>query len=315
MITVVIPAYNLEKYICDCLKSICEQSYKDYEVIIINDGSQDKTQYVIEDFLRRNRLSNFYLYNITNSGVTAARKEGVNKSNGEWIVFVDGDDCLPPNALSDYAKAVSDNVNIVVSSYCRFNSSTFAKIPVGHTFGNRILSHEEYIDYFLNGNVEGAPWAKMFRRSLLTSYVFDIPSDIRNKEDILMNYRVACTQYGNVRFIPNCNYLYRWMREGSALTRFLGEKNKIQYELNIIRRIEEVFDNNNLYLKHISGFAYLYYDILYCQRRNLIKLREKDDVIKVKNMMKVVNQHMKKGDVEWKRIIKVAYLNLLIRFL
>lgn len=315
MITVVIPAYNLEKYIGDCLKSIYEQSYKDYEVVIINDGSQDKTQYVVEEFVRHNRLSNFYLYNIINSGVTAARKEGVNKSHGEWIVFVDGDDLLPPNALDNYVKAISNNVNIVVSAYCRFDSSTYVKIPVVHTFGNRILSHEEYIDCFLNGYIEGAPWAKMFRRSLLTSYVFDVPSEIRNKEDILMNYRIACTQYGSVRFIPNCNYLYRWMREGSALNCFLGKKNNMQYELNIIRRIEEVFRNNNLYSKHISGFAYLYYDLLYCQRKNLMKLRDLEDINKVKNMIKVTNQYMKNDEVMWKRIIKLTYLNLLIKFM
>lgn len=313
MISIIIPAFNIESYIGDCLNSILEQSYNDYEVIIINDGSSDNTQYIIERFIKEKQSLRFHLYNIKNSGVTAARRKGVDMAKGEWVVFVDGDDLLPPNALENFSNCISENVNIVISSYYKIESNTNTRIPIENSFGNQLFSHEDYIRLFLNGKVEGAPWAKMFRKEILTSYVFDIPKSIRNKEDILMNFRIACTQCGDVRFIEDFNYIYRWMRTGSALSLY-KESNNIHYELMIVGEIERIFKENNIFLTHTSGFANLYYEILNCQRKGIANIKSEEDKIKVKAMIKVINHNRISKDVYWKRFLKLLYLNFLIKF-
>ncbi|UII76124.1 glycosyltransferase [Flagellimonas sp. HMM57] len=112
-ISIIIPAYNLERYIYNCLKSVLDQDLdvKEYEVLIINDGSTDKTGEIVREIISHNK--HLLLFERKNQGVSSARNLGIEKAKGKYILFVDGDDWLEKNTLgSIYEKMSSNNLEI-----------------------------------------------------------------------------------------------------------------------------------------------------------------------------------------------------------
>ena len=97
MISVIVPVYNVEKYLEECLDSIQDQTYSDIEVILVNDGSTDSSKEICKKYCKQD--SRFLLINQENQGLSAARNKGVEISTGEYIVFVDSDDIIKTNYL------------------------------------------------------------------------------------------------------------------------------------------------------------------------------------------------------------------------
>lgn len=96
-LSVIIPVYNLETVIGKCIESILGQSFTNFEVLIIDDGSTDKTKDICEKYTKDNRV---IYYNKPNGGVSSARNYGLTKSEGEWVTFIDGDDYVEPDYFS-----------------------------------------------------------------------------------------------------------------------------------------------------------------------------------------------------------------------
>lgn len=96
-ISIIVPVYNKQKQIERCILSVVKQSYKEWELILIDDGSTDDSAFIIQSYLSDSRISYFYK---ENGGVSSARNMGMKKASGEWIIFLDADDYFLPNALS-----------------------------------------------------------------------------------------------------------------------------------------------------------------------------------------------------------------------
>ena len=111
MISVVVPVYNVETYLVECLDSIQNQTYTDFEVILVNDGSTDGSQAICERYCQADKR--FRLMNQTNQGLSAARNKGVEISTGEYIVFVDSDDSIKTNYLEKLMQYMAEDVDIV----------------------------------------------------------------------------------------------------------------------------------------------------------------------------------------------------------
>ncbi len=99
MISVVIPMYNSEKTIRKAIESVIKQSYKDFEIIVVNDGSTDSSTLILEEIMKENENIKIKLINKNNGGVSSARNEGIRNCNGEFIAFLDSDDEWLPNKL------------------------------------------------------------------------------------------------------------------------------------------------------------------------------------------------------------------------
>ncbi|WP_314853272.1 glycosyltransferase family A protein, partial [uncultured Granulicatella sp.] len=110
MISVIIPVYNVENYLEECLKSVQTQTYTNIEVILVNDGSTDKSKLICERYCQEN--SRFLLINQENQGLSAARNKGVEISTGEYIVFVDSDDIIKTNYLEKLMQYMTEDVDI-----------------------------------------------------------------------------------------------------------------------------------------------------------------------------------------------------------
>ena len=105
-ISIIIPVYNTQNYVLACLESIVAQTFRDYEVIIVNDGSTDNSESLISQFITERDLKNFILITQENKGLCAARNTGLSHARGEWIAFVDSDDWMGPDYLTDMIQAV-----------------------------------------------------------------------------------------------------------------------------------------------------------------------------------------------------------------
>lgn len=115
MISVIVPVYNVETYLEECLDSIQNQTYTDLEVILVNDGSTDGSQAICERYCQTDKR--FRLMNQTNQGQSVARNNGVTASTGEFIAFVDSDDIILANYLETLMQHMGEDVDIVESQF------------------------------------------------------------------------------------------------------------------------------------------------------------------------------------------------------
>ena len=116
LISVIVPVYNVEEYLDECLDSIRKQTYKNIEVILVNDGSTDKSQEICERYCQQD--SRFYLINQENRGLSGARNRGIQESTAEFITFVDSDDVIKEDMLEQLMKPMTlENIDIVECWY------------------------------------------------------------------------------------------------------------------------------------------------------------------------------------------------------
>lgn len=212
LISIVIPAYNIEAYLARTLDSVLAQTYENIEVIVVNDGSKDGTAAVMDRYAVLDpRIRAIHK---ENGGVTSARLRGVAESTGEWIGFVDGDDLIEPqmyerlleNALKYGADISHCGYQMVFPSRVDYYHNTGTLLEQDHTAGLR--------DLISGGLVEPALWNKLYRRSLFDGLTGKMDFSIKINEDVLMNYWLFDRAQHSV-FEDFCPYLYQ-IRAGSA---------------------------------------------------------------------------------------------------
>lgn len=200
-VSVIIPIYNADQYLIDCIKSIINQSYKNIEIICVNDGSSDTSEEIITNFQKND--SRIIIINQINSGVTKARENGIKKANGQYILFSDADDIMPSNAIELLTEKIDVDVDIVFGSV-KFKGSY--KWP--YKSKKRILSASEYVRLLVTKKIHCGPYARLFNKVLFTENAFNISKDIVCGEDYIMNLNLALNVKGKIIQIENIVYEY-----------------------------------------------------------------------------------------------------------
>ncbi|MGB4434253.1 MAG: glycosyltransferase family 2 protein [Defluviitoga tunisiensis] len=168
-ISVIIPAYNVEKYIEKTLKSLIDQTFKDFEAIIINDGSTDNTEKIIKEVLQ-NANFQWKLINQENQGVSAARNRGIIDSKGEYICFLDADDYYHPSFLEKmYNKAKENNYDVVFCNYSYVDEreKNIRKVKQSKEYFGVELTGEEALKQELIGHVHICVASYICKKKLL----------------------------------------------------------------------------------------------------------------------------------------------------
>ena len=164
MISVIVPVYNVEKYLQECLDSIQNQTYSDIEVILVNDGSTDKSKEICGKYCKED--NRFQLLNQENQGLSAARNSGVAASTGEFIAFVDSDDIILPNYLETLMHYMREDVDIVESQFTISKEEFLAESYKGLTIlfeGNSQEAVKIFPKHVLNVNAV----IKLYRRPIV----------------------------------------------------------------------------------------------------------------------------------------------------
>lgn len=172
-ISVIIPVYNAEKYLNKCIQSILEQSYKDYEIILINDGSTDSSGKICEKYARE--YADVIVVQTKNSGPAAARKKGVECASGEYITFVDADDWLDVEMLEFLVlKAQEKSADFVCLGHKEVDEDGKVKMISSQEFTELTITEEAQMMLHLHGTrlIDSGPWAKLIRRSLFVNIDF-----------------------------------------------------------------------------------------------------------------------------------------------
>ena len=191
VVSVIVPVYKTEKYLAECIESILAQTFEDFEMILVDDGSPDNSGKICDDYAARD--SRIRVFHKPNGGVTSARRLGVECSRAEWITFVDSDDKLFPNALRDLLEAANSHpdADLVEGKDIR------DALPknTGKLRAEVVASDLEYaveLASYTETVFNPGPYAKIIRRNLFPSAkALDIPAEIRHGEDFLMCLRLA----------------------------------------------------------------------------------------------------------------------------
>lgn len=212
LVTLIIPMYNAQKYIIKCLESVVNQTYSDYEVIIVNDGSTDESQKLVSDFIEKNSLSNFFLINKENGGVSSARNTAIDRASGEWIMFLDSDDWIEPNLLSDmieydkkyHADYYLSGVRAYESTEQRFDVWSNYSVVYGVMPDN--LKDLSLCDYI---------WGRFYKKSIIDNSSIRFDERISFCEDNAFNFDYMSAIQSFV-CINRIGYTYRRGHPGAA---------------------------------------------------------------------------------------------------
>lgn len=296
-ISVIIPVYNVEKYIDKCLSSLVNQTFKDYEILVINDGSPDNSQKIIDEYVKKypNLVKSFIK---ENGGQGSARNLGIEKAKGKYVMFVDSDDYVENNMLEKMYNAIlKDNYDIVVcNNYVEYlNGKRVFDVDEG------IYNNRENKAYFFS---KPAVWNKIFKKSLITD------NNIVFREKLWYeDFDFTVKLYGltnKIGFIDD--YLYNYLlRPGSTMN-----NSNIERNLEILTAFDEIikfFKDKDMYDKYYDNLEFLaVYNIYIATTVRVINAnvshREK------KRIINVIKDYMKKYFPNFNENIYITnYLN------
>ena len=202
LISVIIPVYKAESYIRRCLDSIVNQKYKNFEVILVNDGSPDHSTDIIMEYV--NRDSRFKLINKENEGVALARQTGLDNARGEYIIHADPDDTTDPEWLfSLYEKAIEDDSDMVICDYYRVLKNKRVK----YSYHPISLDPEQVIIDILESRLWGVTWNKLIRKSVLDKYNIKFHPQTSFCEDLYVNCKLLINHI-KVSHVDKALYYY-----------------------------------------------------------------------------------------------------------
>lgn len=279
-ISVIIPAYNAEQFILNGLQKLTQQTYQDFEIVIVNDGSIDNTSQLVKNFLNINKLD-WQLISQENKGEGEARNTGLRYAKGKYILFLDADDYLANNALEKlYNALVNNDVDLSFSSYSYVYKNGSNKL---YNHPNKIYSQQELIKLFFRRLANPGIGNTLFKKEIISQYnirfeKYKLGADNHFFRKLLLYIENAVSIEENLFF-----YLYNDSSVTNAVYDFDKNLDSIFAVLDTFREIKQTNDEvNKEYLKiflltSIRGNAFGYslspdYDKKILKERILIYL-------------------------------------------
>lgn len=213
VISVIIPIYESEKFLSKCVDSVLAQTFKDLELILVDDGSKDKSREICDYYAKKD--DRVIVVHKLNSGANASRIVGINKSQGKYILFLDSDDMLPDRALESLYKCfLCNNIDIAIGSMIIMHNN---KSKVSNNYlDNGIYNRESYIKALLTEKCHSGLHSKLYKKTIFTEDVFVLPENVFHHEDLFMNIAIA----GNVNNVGIFNdiqaYIYTYQNPNSV---------------------------------------------------------------------------------------------------
>jgi len=254
-VSVIVPVYNCEKYLPKCLESILDQTYKNIEIVIVNDGSIDGSEKIALHYKEKDKRISYYYQN--NSGPSVARNKGIFNSTGEYLVFVDSDDTVE-NYYIEYLlkKMLSSDYDLVCSGYKDISEFGLLK-RTDFNFENSITLHE-FIETVCRGT-GGVLWGKIYKKEIIIKHNIMMDKKIFMCEDLIfvLQYAVKCQSFAAINeYLYNYNrlnqnsissnisikYIHNYIAVCEYIERIFGTLNFDEQKLNeiIVNRIQNV---------------------------------------------------------------------------
>lgn len=247
-ISVIVPVFNAEKYLHQCIDSILLQSYTDFELLLIDDGSTDKSGEICDEYASKD--DRVRVFHKENGGVSSARNLGLDNARGEWVTFVDSDDYLLDNALDILTDDKRED--LIICSYQAFLSQQYTHSNVQNDeVLNTIPAIKEYCKRNLH-TVLRSPWGKFFKRNIIEVLRFD--EGMRVGEDHLFNMEYLL-RVKSCRVVSNMVYAYR----DYEIQFFSKYKLKVVESISIIEKLLAAYDKLGIYSLNFKKWIFLNY--------------------------------------------------------
>ena len=270
LFSIIIPVYNADKYIEKCIESIICQDRNKFEIIVVDDGSTDKTGIICDEY--SNKYSNIKVFHTENKGVSSARNLGLSEAIGDYILFVDADDWV----TSDYIDVISkeiEGVDLLFFSNSRVIGEKIIKQSYGDAYAENRVETEELILNIKKQKYEyfGFTWNKCFNRNIISKNNILFVNDLSVREDEVFT-NTYCSYINSIKFIKKILYNYREQTTGLTCkkksqdewkllcnsldesTNRISNKNLLFYEKSRIMRF---------YLYYIKSYNFDMFKIIY----------------------------------------------------
>lgn len=275
MISIIVPIYNVAKYLPQCIESICGQTYRELEIVLIDDGSTDGCYDICEEY--RKKDSRIVVIHKENGGAVEARKVGLSHATGEYIAFADGDDWLEPNMLEHlFAALTNEAADIVMCG--RFEDTgnsqreVYHGIPAGY-YDKKALIEEVYPNMIVNGaffewGLFPGLWDKLFKRESLERFLMTVDERITMGDDAACVYPCILNA-DSICILHECLYHYR-----QTTTSTVKQKADIQLErqrfrilyrtvLESFNKYKNIYDLTNQWKEYVLFLMVPRADVLF----------------------------------------------------
>lgn len=245
LITVIVPVYNTERYLRRCIESILSQTYDKFELLLVDDGSKDASGRICDEYAGKDlRVRVFHK---SNGGVSSARRLGLDNARGEWIAFVDSDDCIDEHFLSVMSENISPDVDLIISSVSN----------------NQFIDSNKFINDILSRKIPPQIWGKLYRRNVLYG-ALQLPRDLFWGEDLVTNVLAGLNMTGNVEM--KSASLYRYDLNESSISN--NRSSSLEYEEYFLNVLQSKMGDKAIEYNDAFNYTKLYIleDLIVCKQ-------------------------------------------------
>lgn len=226
-LSIIVPIYNVEMYLRECLNSIRNQTYKDFEVLLVDDGSTDGSGVICDKFVEID--SRFRVYHIANSGPSSARNYALTRVSGDWVCFVDSDDCCEKNHFKTLIdNATLFNSDLVMAGYKSLNKKDGLTDLTNYKFQTRSVTPSDAIKVLFSispwnrSSVSGGyVWSKLFSRKIIENIKFDVSPNV-TEDEIFTAFSLFNAE--NPIVVNENHYVYRQRKSSLSNNSFFNYK-------------------------------------------------------------------------------------------
>lgn len=278
-ITIIVPIYNSERYLNKCIQSILAQSYDDFELILIDDGSTDSSGQICDEFSKQN--TRIKVYHESNKGVSMARNRGLELASGDWITFIDSDDWIEPDYLLGLISN-NEGYDLIISYYNVLGWKSWINDP----WEDNCYTGEHLKDSFDN-NMRRFDFicGKMYRNSIIKEHGIRFNPKISYAEDLIFTLNYVLN-INSIRVLSSALYCYNCSSEES-LTRKKRNWDSSAYVIdqmcNILSKVEERYNWEGKLTKSYYTWSFL--------RKYLTNVVETETVLRTSSLLKQVYQN------------------------
>lgn len=223
--SIIMPVYNAEDFLKDSLSSIISQDFGDYECILIDDGSKDRSFAIMQEYAGKSQK--IRVFTQENHGPAYARNVGISKARGEYLLFIDCDDCYIPGTLKTlYSQLVTDRPDVLCFGYEETDGEQKSKkYAINETlfYKNKIDVEENFVDIMEKRILIASTCNKAYARKMILENQLKLPEDVYLAEDLSFNVSVL-EHADSYKFIPNVCYRYIHRNTTSIIKRFKKDK-------------------------------------------------------------------------------------------
>lgn len=289
-IAIVIPFYNGEKYIEQCLNSLINQTYENIAIYCIDDGSTDNSKNIVQKFMKADERIKYYYKE--NGGVSSARNAGINMVKSKWITFVDVDDTLPENAIQNFISENMNNFDIIIGKTNIVKKGNITTSKNLYEKSHEIMNKNEiYESIFYNKNFTkytylDLPFSKLYSTDFIKKNNISFSIGLKYGEDVIFNIKAVC-KAKKIKFENKVVYNYNINMESvsNAFDSNLTEN----YDV-FLTELKKVLKELNLYDLHKEEWNYFVFRqlIKYCRKYFFNKNNEKTKEVNKKKFCEIL---------------------------